>query len=144
MPTIRDPEEKRNYMFNTPIPRLVTRMALPTIAGAVISSAYNLADTLFVSQLGTNATGAVGVNSSIDLMIMMAGSLLATGAASYTSRLLGARQDQHAREVLSTCFFIALLLGAGVLALGFAFQDQMLYLLGANEEILPYSEQYCR
>ncbi len=144
MPTPRDPREKRDFMLNTPISRLVPRMALPSIAGMLVTSLYNLADTLFVSQLGTNATGAVGVNGSIDNIIMMAGSLLATGAASYTSRLLGARQDQHAREILSTCFFIALTLGMLVMVFGFAFQDQMLILLGANEDILPYSEQYCR
>lgn len=144
MPQFRDPNEKRNFMLNTPIPRLVPKMALPSIAGMLVTSAYNLADTLFVSQLGTDATGAVGVNGSIDLIIMMAGSLLAVGAASLTSRLLGAKQDKRAREVLSTCFFLALALGTLVLILGFTYQDKILLLLGANEEILPYSEQYCR
>ena len=144
MPQFRDPNEKRDFMLNTPIPRLVPKMALPSIAGMLVTSAYNLADTLFVSQLGTDATGAVGVNGSIDLIIMMAGSLLAVGAASLTSRLLGAKQDERAREVLSTCFFLALALGTLVLILGFTYQDKILLLLGANEEILPYSEQYCR
>ena len=144
MPRFADPQEKHTFMLSTPIYKLVPRMALPSIAGMMVTSAYNLADTLFVSRLGTSATSAVGVNSSIDLLIMMAGSLLATGAASYTSRLLGARKDQHAREVLSTCFFIALMLGVCVTVLGFARQRQILLLLGANEEILPYSEQYCR
>ena len=97
MPQFRDPNEKRDFMLNTPIPRLVPKMALPSIAGMLVTSAYNLADTLFVSQLGTDATGAVGVNGSIDLIIMMAGSLLAVGAASLTSRLLGAKQDERAR-----------------------------------------------
>ena len=140
----RDPQEKHTFMRDTPIPRLIPRMALPSIAGMVVTSAYNLADTLFVSQLGTSATGAVGVNSSIDIIIMMAGSLLATGAASYTSRLLGARKDQHAREVLSTCYFLALFLGFCVLVFGFLFRDPMLRMLGANDEVMPYSRQYCR
>ena len=144
MPQFRDPNEKREFMLNTPVSRLVPKMALPSIAGMLVTSAYNLADTLFVSQLGTNATGAVGVNGSIDLIIMMAGSLLAIGAASLTARLLGAKQDERAREVLSTCFFIAFALGCVVLAAGFAFQEEILFLLGANEDILPYSEQYCR
>jgi len=108
MPQFRDPNEKRDFMLNTPIPRLVPKMALPSIAGMLVTSAYNLADTLFVSQLGTDATGAVGVNGSIDLIIMMAGSLLAVGAASLTSRLLGAKQDERAREVLSTCFILSM------------------------------------
>ena len=144
MPKFSSPEQKHSFMLETPISRLVPQMALPSIAGMIISSAYNLADTLFVSQLGTSATSAVGVNGSIDLLITMAGSLLAAGAASYTSRLLGAKRDQHAREVLSTCYFIALLLGIAVLLFGFQFRDPLLYFLGANEEILPYSQQYIR
>ena len=144
MPQFRDVNEKRDFMLKTPIHRLVPKMALPSIAGMLVSSAYNLADTLFVSQLGTNATSAVSVNGSIDLIIMMAGALLATGAASFTARLLGAKEDRRANEVLSTCYFLTLLFGFAVMGLGFAFQDEMLLLLGANEEILPYSEQYCR
>ena len=144
MPQFKDPNEKRTFMLNTPIPRLIPRMALPSIAGMMVTSAYNLADTLFVSQLGTYATGAVGVNASIDNIIMMAGSLLATGAASYTSRLLGAGEDKHARQVLSSSYFVALILGVLVLVFGTIFQRPILLLLGANEVILPYSQDYCR
>lgn len=130
-------------MLNTPIPRLIPGWP-PSIAGMMVTSAYNLADTLFVSQLGTYATGAVGVNASIDNIIMMAGSLLATGAASYTSRLLGAGEDKHARQVLSSSYFVALILGVLVLVFGTIFQRPILLLLGANEVILPYSQDYCR
>lgn len=131
-------------MLNTPIPSLVTRMALPSIAGMIVTSAYNLADTFFVSQLGTYATGAVGVNGGIDNIIMMAGSLLATGAASYNARLLGARKEEKASDVLSSCYFIALLMGLLVFVFGNLFQDPILYALGANDSILPYSKEYCR
>ena len=141
MPQFKDPNEKRTFMLNTPIPRLIPRMALPSIAGMMVTSAYNLADTLFVSQLGTYATGAVGVNGSIDNIIMMAGSLLATGAASYTSRLLGAGEDKHARQVLSSCYFIAMLLGGLVLLFGTIFQRTIMLLLGANETRIPYSQE---
>ena len=144
MPRFSSPEQKHSFMLETPISRLVPKMAMPSIAGMIVSSAYNLADTLFVSRLGTSATSAVGVNGSIDLLLMMAGSLLAAGAASFTSRLLGARRDQYAREVLSTCYFLALALGLFVLTFGFLFRDRLLYFLGANDEILPYSQQYCR
>lgn len=140
----RSPEEKRTYMLTTPMPRLVTSMALPSIAAMLVTGAYNLADTFFVSHLGTYATGAVGVNSSIDQIIMMAGSLFAVGAASFTSRLLGAKADKHAKEVLSTCFFLAVLFGILVLIFGNIFQVPMLRMLGANDTIMPYSEQYCR
>ncbi len=144
IPRLQNPAEKHSFMLNTPIPKLVTRMALPSIAAMIISSAYNLADTFFVSQLGTYATGAVGVNGAIDNIIMMAGSLLATGAASFNARLVGARREQKATEVLSSCYFVALFLGLLVLVFGNLFQDPLLFTLGANEAILSYSKEYCR
>ena len=50
MAQLRDPNAKRDFMLNTPIPRLVPKMALPSIAGMLVTSAYNLADTLFVDD----------------------------------------------------------------------------------------------
>lgn len=144
MPRFTDPQAKHEFMLTTPIPRLVTCMALPCIAGMMVTSAYNLADTLFVSRLGTYATGAVGVNSAIDNIIMMAGSLLAIGTASVTARLLGAKEDEHATNVLSTSYFVAMLLGVLVLIFGTVYQEPLLRLLGANDAIMPYSQDYCR
>ena len=144
MPSVREPEEKRRYMLDTPMPRLIPAMALPTIAGMMVTTAYNLADTFFVSRLGTYATGAVGINASIDNIIMMAGALMATGAASYTARLLGAREDRHAKEVFATCYYAALALGVLVLIFGSIFTDPLLRLLGASDAIMPYSRQYAR
>jgi len=138
------PEEKRTFMLTTPIPRLIPNMALPSIAAMLVTSAYNLADTFFVSKLGTYATGAVGVNSAIDSIIMMAGSLLAVGAASFSSRLLGAREDEHAKCVVSTSFFLAFLMGVAVLVFGNLFRDPLLRLLGATDALMPYSRDYCR
>ena len=51
-------------MLADPLPRLIAKMALPSIISFLITSVYNLADTFFVHYLGTNATAAVSVNSS--------------------------------------------------------------------------------
>lgn len=93
-------------MLNEPISRVIPKMAIPTIVAFLITSVYNLADTYFVSSLGTNATAAVSVNGSLDQIIMMAGSMLATGANSYIARLLGSREKENANRVLSTAFFL--------------------------------------
>ena len=70
-------------MLNGPVSRVILKMAIPTIIAFLINSMYSLADTFFVSSLGTNATAAVSVNASLDQLIMMAGSMLAMGANSY-------------------------------------------------------------
>ena len=83
-------------MLTAPISRIVPEMAIPTIIAFLITTIYNLADTFFVSQLGTSATAAVSVNANLDQIIMMAGSMLAVGANSFVARLLGAGDKKKA------------------------------------------------
>ena len=135
-------EQRKTMMLNEPISRIIPKMAIPTIIAFLINSIYSLADTYFVSSLGTNATAAVSVNGSLDQLIMMAGSLLAVGASSYISRLLGAGEDKKASKVLSTSFFIAFALGTILMIVGIIFMTPMVRLLGATPTCEQYSIEY--
>lgn len=97
-------DHRKTMMLEDPLPSVILKMAVPSIIAFLINAIYSLADTYFVSSLGTNATAAVSVNASLDQIIMMAGSMLAVGANSYIARLLGARDDEKAGQVLSTAF----------------------------------------
>ena len=129
-------------MLNEPISRVIPKMAIPTIVAFLINSIYSLADTYFVSSLGTYATAAVSVNASLDQLIMMCGSLLAVGANSYIARLLGEGKDKKASQVLSTSFFTAFGIGALLLVFGTIFILPMVRLLGATPTCEQYSVDY--
>lgn len=134
--------ERRQMMLNTPISKLIPKMAIPTVIAMLITAIYNMADTYFVSFLGTSATAAVGVNSSIDMIIMMGGSFLAIGANSYIARLLGARQNKKASATLSNAFFVALAMGILIAIFGLSFIKPLVVFLGATETSLKYSIDY--
>lgn len=129
-------------MLNEPISRVIPKMAIPTIVAFLINSIYSLADTYFVSSLGTNATAAVSVNASLDQLIMMAGSMLAMGANSYIARLLGENNEKKASQVLSTSFFLAAGLGTILMVFGTLFMTPMVRLLGATPTCEQYSIDY--
>ena len=135
-------DQRRNMMLNEPIHKLIPRMAIPTIVAFLINSIYSLADTYFVSSLGTNATAAVSVNASLDQLIMMCGSMLAVGANSYIARLLGQGNEKKASQVLSTAFFTAFGIGAVLMVVGNLFMTQMVRLLGATPTCEQYSIDY--
>ena len=144
---MQDPQKqlaRRQMMINDPIPRLVFKMAIPTIIAFLINSIYSLADTYFVSGLGTEATAAVGVNSSLDQLIMMTGSLLAVGANSFIARLLGKGEDKKASQVLSVAFFLALGLSLLLTVFGSIFIGPMVNLLGATETCYSHSVDYAK
>ena len=134
--------DRKLMMLNEPIHRVIPKMAIPTIVAFLINSIYSLADTYFVSSLGTNATAAVSVNASLDQLIMMCGSMLAMGANSYIARLLGKGEDEKASRVLSTAFFTAFAIGAGLLVFGSVFMVPMVRLLGATDTCEAYSVDY--
>ena len=135
-------QQRAQLMLNEPISRVIPKMAIPTIVAFIINSVYSLADTYFVSILGTNATAAVSVNASLDQLIMMAGSLLAIGANSYIARLLGEGKNQKASTVLSSAFFIAFGLGFALMLVGITFMTPMVRLLGATPTCEQYSIDY--
>ena len=133
---------RKQMMLNEPIHKIIPKMAIPTIVAFLINSIYSLADTYFVSSLGTNATAAVSVNSSLDQLIMMCGSLLAMGANSYIARLLGENEDKKASQVLSTAFFTAFFIGLTLTIVGNLFMTPMVRLLGATPTCEQYSIDY--
>ena len=141
----RDPNRQENrkaLMLNEPIHKVIPKMAVPTIVAFLINSIYSLADTYFVSSLGTNATAAVSVNSSLDQLIMMCGSMLAMGANSYIARLLGQADEKKASQVFSTAFFSAFSIGALLLVFGSIFMTPMVRLLGATPTCEAHAIDY--
>ena len=135
-------EARRTMMLNEPISRVIPKVAVPTIVAFLITSIYSLADTYFVSSLGTNATAAVSVNASLDQLIMMCGSMVAMGANSYIARLLGQGDEKKASQVLSTSFFAAFFLGLLLLIFGSLFMTPMVRLLGATATCEEYAIDY--
>ena len=67
-------------MTETPIPKLILGLAAPTILSMLITSIYNLADTFFVGQISTSASGAVGIVSSLMAIIQALGFTLGHGS----------------------------------------------------------------
>lgn len=137
-----DMQEQYRKMTETPIPRLVLTLGIPTTISMLITNLYNMADTFFVGTLGTSASGAVGIVFALMAIIQAFGFMFGHGAGSNISRLLGARQVERARTFSATSFYAAL--GAGLLItfLGLLFQDPLLRLLGSTDTILPYARTY--
>ena len=137
-------EEKYRQMIETPVNRLIPRLAVPTIISMLVTSIYNMADTLFVSQLSTSASGAVGVMFSAMSMIQAIGFTLGMGSGNHISRSLGNRDEERAGVFAATAFYTAAIIGVGILAVGTLFSRQLVFFLGATETIAPYAQDYAR
>ena len=119
-------------------------MALPAMASTLITTVYNMADTFFVSQIGTSASAAVGVVFAVMSLIQALGGGFGMGAGSIISRKLGEKKDDEASLYASCAFFGALSFGAAILIIGLVFLEPLMRLLGATDTMLPYAKDYAR
>ena len=137
-------QQQYHKMTETPIPGLILSLAAPTILSMLITSIYNLADTFFVGQLSTSASGAVGIVSSLMAIIQALGFMFGHGAGGIISRSLGNQDTHAATKFASTSFFTAMAVGAVLAVGGLATLPRFMMLLGSTDTILPHASAYAR
>ena len=126
------------------VPGLIVSLGIPTVISMLVSSLYNMADTYFVSKLGTEASGAVGIVFSLMALIQAVGFTLGMGSGSLVSRLLGEQRQQEAERTASSGLFAAIVFGLLLTVLGLIFLTPLMRMLGATSTILPYARDYGR
>lgn len=103
---------QRERMLEASVPKLVVTLAIPTIISMMVSAIYNMADTYFVSQINTSASGAVGIVFSIMALIQAVGFTIGMGSGSISSRLLGQGIPERAAIFASSAVTAALIAGS--------------------------------
>ncbi len=131
-------------MTQSKIQPLILKMAVPTIISMVVTSIYNIGDTYFVSQLGTSASGAVGVIFPMMAIIQAIGFTIGMGSGSVCSRLLGEKENKRANSIAASGLALSLILGVLVTGVGLVYAERLVDLLGATETIRPFALDYAR
>lgn len=139
-----DPQElKFKQMTEPPVEKLICKLAVPCIISMLVTSFYNMADTFFIGMLeDTAATGAVGVVFSMMAIIQAVGFFFGQGGGTYISRALGKKKYEEASHMAATSFLSSLAIGLLICIVGSIFLDELAYLLGSSDTILPKTRSY--
>lgn len=122
--------------------KALIKLGVPTMIGMMVSALYNIADTYFVSSLGTSEIGAVSVVYPLSVIIVGISILFGSGASSYAARLLGNKKYKEADRCVSTALFTSLMCGIISIMLMIIFINPMLRVLGATDTIFPLAKEY--
>lgn len=123
-------------MTETPVQKLIMKLAVPTIISMLVTGIYNTADTYFVGRIegyGTQATAAVGLVFPIMAMIQAFGFLFGHGSGNFLSRMLGAGKKKEASQMASTGFAMAMITGAVFAVFGNIFIKQLITLFATGD-----------
>ncbi|MBL8628828.1 MAG: MATE family efflux transporter [Rhodospirillaceae bacterium] len=118
--------------------KLTAFMAL----GIVASLITTLADTYFVSRLGTHELAAMTFTFPVVLLIISIAIGFGTGVVSVISRTVGEGDQAGVRALGTDSIVLATLLTACISTIGFFTIDPLFKLLGAEPEVLPLIHKY--
>ena len=136
--------DRRTRLTQTPVPRLILELSVPTIISMMVTAIYNAADKFFVGRISTEASAAVGVAFPAMAVIQAFGFFFGHGSGNYISRMMGAGKNKEASEMASTGFAMALIMGTLAAVLGNIFTRPLVEVMGATQEGMADSVAYMR
>lgn len=139
----------QNAILGTaPIPKLILKMAPPTIIAQLVNLLYNIVDRIYIGHIeGIGATALTGVGLCTPiLMIVTAFAMLASAGGSARSAIaMGQGNKEGAERILGNCLSLLLIFAAALTVLLIAFAEPLLLMFGAREETtLPFALEYMR
>ena len=137
-------QQDRTLLFEeTPIPKAVATLAVPTILSSLVMVLYNLADTYFVGMLNDPIqNAAVTLAAPVMLAFNAVNNLFGVGSSSMMSRALGRRDYDTVAKSSTFGFWCAILSGLAFSLLCILFKSPLLSLLGADATTRAATEAY--
>lgn len=139
--------EKMNEFEALSVEKLLVKLAIPSIIAQLVNLLYNVVDRIFIGRMegiGSTALAGLGIAVTLITVIESFAMLIGNGGAPLAAIAMGRKDDKEAEEILGICW--ELLVGlAVILTLVFSvFSEQVLWMLGADEQTLPYASGYLK
>ncbi|MEL6262550.1 MAG: MATE family efflux transporter [Cyanobacteria bacterium J06626_6] len=125
-----------------PIRQQLIKLTLPMVGGIFAIVAFNLADTYYIGQLGTQQLAAMSFTFPV---VMTLGSLalgLGVGTSSIIARAIGEGDRSRVQRFTTNSLTLGLAAVALLVTVGLLTIDPLFRALGAGPEVLPFVRQY--
>lgn len=124
------------------IGRQMIGMAVPMLAGTFSMTAFNLADTWFVSKLGTEQMAAVSFTFPVVMILGSVAMALGMGSSVVVSQALGEGSHEKAKRISADCMLLGFVLVEVLGLLALIFSTPIFRVMNASEAMLPLIRQY--
>ena len=129
-------------MTETPVPKLILNLGIPTTISMLITNIYNMADTYFVGTVGESAQAATGVLFTVQAIMQGIAFMLGHGGGTFIARALADKNTREATKYISSAFFVGGILGLAIMVAGLTFLEPLVRFLGSTDTIVPHAMDY--
>jgi len=121
--------------------------AVPMFVAQIINLLYNVVDRIYIARipvLGTAALGAVGLCFPIVILITAFTNMYGSGGAPLFSIARGQKNEERAKQIQNTSFFLLIITGVALMLFGELFGEIILRMFGASDSSIIYALPYLR
>ncbi len=136
------PAVKKPDLINDPVGVTLYRTAVPTTIGAIAVIAYYLANTFFVSLLGTDQLAAISFTFPATILFTYFGVGLGIGTSALVGRAIGSQNPEQACEITFASMAMGFLLGLLLMIPALLSIDLVFPILGARPERMALIHEY--
>lgn len=129
-------------LLNGEIRPTLIKMTFPMMLGIVSLMLFNVADSYFVSQLGTKPLAALGFTFPVSFTVISLSIGLSVGTSATIAKLIGAGDNSKARQLTTDNLLLTTLLMVLIAIISLLIIDPLFRLLGAGDDLMPYIHSY--
>ena len=134
-----------NDLGRDSVPKLVWRIAIPSMLAQFVSVCYSIVDRMFVGnipEIGDVSLAGVGICGPIVTMIGAFSYLVGIGGTPLMGISLGERNREKASRIMANCFLMLCITAILITTIVVPLREPMLRLFGASDVTYPYAEKY--
>ena len=127
------------------IGKLLKSYAVPGIIAQTAASLYNMVDSIYIGHIkdvGSYAISGLAVTFPLMNLSAALGTLVGVGAMTLISVLLGQKNYDTAKKVLSNVLTLNVVISLLFTAVTLLFLNPILYFFGASDNTLPFARSY--
>jgi len=119
--------------------------AIPSVVGMLAIMSAGVIDGIFIGNfVGANALAAVNISLPALYVFIAVVFMLAVGGSVMCGKYIGEHKPDEASAIFSKTVYVMLLLGLLITSSSLFFLDQLVTLLGANEELRALVREYLK
>jgi len=135
--------EEQDYTTGS-LRRAVILLAIPMMLEMSMESVFALVDIFFVSHLGKHATSTVGLTESVITIVYSIAIGISMAATAVVARRVGEKNLEGANRAGMQAITLSLAIVLIPSIAGYIYADEILRLLGAEEEAIRTGSSYTR
>ncbi len=136
------PSEKENIMGSMSEGWLLFKLATPMIFSVLVSSLYNIIDSIFVGMLGQNALTAISLGAPVSSLMVEISFGIAVGVNAVLSRKLGEKDSDGVSAAAGQGFLLVTAAYLVFLAFGFLGVEAFFAIQTDDAEVISLGVQY--